>query len=422
MHRTAVLLSVAVVALAAVGPVPPGAAATLAGNDPIGSVEVAESYEPGTVVVTGWSVDPDTAAPVDVRVDVVGVPGSPPLHYSLGPATLPRPEVGKTYDGAGDQHGFDARLELPPGTVPTAVAVYAVNSPGTAGSDQMIGSMPIDPVRGPFGSLESITATQDGYVRLRGWIADGLTTESYLTVWVGSNVVWAPGWGSYHLLPSLLGYGVQRGFDTLVGGPPSFTPGPHEVCVKIGTRVGLGCRTVTVAEDRYAPDTSFTSVPAAVDPDRDVAFYFASTEDGTFACRWGAGEWSPCTSPVNATVAPGSYTFAVRSTDAWGNTDPTPAAVAFTVTQPLPAWLVVRAEAVRRASRLRVDVDPDSLGWNYRFRVDQRVDGAWHRAARTTTLGLEDTRTLDLPRGRYRVVVPAQHGMKKAVDRARLRR
>jgi hypothetical protein len=112
----------------------------------------------------------------------------------------------------------------------------------------------------------------------------------------------------------------------------------------------------------------------------------------------------------------------VRSSDAWGNTDATPATVTVTVTQPLPDRLAVRAEAVRNRSRLWVDVDPDSLGWNYRFRVDQRFAGRWKALIRRSTTGLDDTRLLDLDRGRYRVVVPAQHGMARAVAHARLRR
>lgn len=430
MHRLPALLAVAVTVLATTVPVSPAAAVALEGSDPIGSLEVAESPEPGVVVVKGWAIDPDTAVPVDVRVDVVGAPGSPPMQFPLGPASVARPEVGATYDGTGDQHGFDVRLALPPHTDATWVSVYALNSPGSPGVDQLIGSMPIDAQPNAFGALESITATPDGYVRIRGWAADPLGPRSLLTVWIGAKFVWFPGSGVRHPLPARLGYGDDRGFDALAGGPPYFSPGVHAICVNIGSGVRLGCRTVTIVEDRFAPETTFTSVPppsgsgttaVLAFTDGEPVHYGSSGMRG-FDCRWGLGEWSSCVSPVVATVAPGTYTFSVRARDDWLNTDETPATVTFTVAQPLPDRLEVRAEAVRHASRLNIDVDPDSLQWNYRFRVERRIDGAWRTITRRSTRGLADTRLLDLDRGRYRVVVPAQHGMARAVARARLRR
>ncbi len=420
------LVGAAVIVVATTSPGHPVAAVAavvaLEGNHPIGSVEVAQSPEPGALVVTGWAVDPDTDAPVDVRVEVQGSSGSAPLVVPLGPAGVERPEIAASFAGIGDRHGFDARLDLPEGFTPTGVTVHAVNAAGTPGADQVIGSVPIDPELDPFGSLESITATPDGYVRIRGWTADPSGSDPLLTVWIGPKFVWASGSGVHHPLPELLGYGDRRGFDTRVGGPPYFSPGTHEICVRIGFRVGLGCRTVTIVEDRFAPETVLTRVPPASGSDPAVAIEFTSSEFSQFGCRWGLGEWSPCRSPVVATVAPGTYTFAVRSSDHWGNTDQTPATTTFTVTGPPPGRLVVRAEAVRHRSRLRVDVDPDSLEHNYRFRVQRRVDDRWRTVARRSTRGLSDVRLLDLDRGRYRVVVPAQHGMLRDVARARLRR
>nr|WP_300051159.1 hypothetical protein [uncultured Nocardioides sp.] len=438
MHRLPALLAVAVTAVAASiavsVPADPAAAIALEGGDPIGSLELAESLDPSTLVVAGWAVDPDTAAPVDVRVEVAGAAGTPPLELSLGPASIDRPEVGATYDGIGDQHGFHDRLDLPVGTDPSRVDVYAANAPDTPGADQLIGSMPIDPEPNAFGALESITATPDGYVRIRGWTASTSGAVTMLTVWVGVKSVGFPGSGVYHPLPARLGYGGAGGFDALAGGPPYFSAGPHRICVDIGYGSGLGarlgCRTVSIVEDRFPPETTLTSGPPASGADTTVELAFTNGEPvhyGSsglpgFECRWGLGQWSGCRSPVVTTAAPATYTFSVRARDDWGNIDQTPATTTFTVTEPPPPRLVVRADAVRHRSRLRIDVDPDSADHDYRFRVEKRVDDRWRTVARRSTRGSRDTKLLDLDRGRYRVVVPAQHGMLRDVDRTRLRR
>ena len=52
---------------------------------------------------------------------------------------------------------------------------------------------------------------------------------------------------------------------------------------------------------------------------------FASTEGGTFECRFDDGAWTPCASP--APVPAGGGIVSVRAVDAAGNADPSPANV-----------------------------------------------------------------------------------------------
>jgi hypothetical protein len=71
---------------------------------------------------------------------------------------------------------------------------------------------------------------------------------------------------------------------------------------------------------------------------------------------------------------------------------------------------------------LRVDIDPDLNPSNYRFTVQKRRGGAWRTVRRTQTLGPQDLMVIDLPRGRYRVVVPRQHDLPGTRATVRLRR
>lgn len=57
-----------------------------------------------------------------------------------------------------------------------------------------------------------------------------------------------------------------------------------------------------------------------------------------FECSLNSGAFSPCTSPGSYTgLAVGNHTFQVRATDTAGNTDPTPASLAWTVATPAQA-------------------------------------------------------------------------------------
>jgi hypothetical protein len=139
-------------------------------------------------------------------------------------------------------------------------------------------------------------------------------------------------------------------------------------------------------------------------------------------------------------VAWGAHSLDVYAVDVEGTSDPTPASATFTVTQPpadpsapppptagIPATpgraaISLALDAVRKKSRLRVDIGPDLDPSNYRFNVQRRTSGTWRTIRRTQTLGANDVMILDLPRGRYRVVVPRQHGMTGTSAIARLRR
>ncbi|MCB0919995.1 MAG: hypothetical protein KDC39_15655 [Actinobacteria bacterium] len=76
----------------------------------------------------------------------------------------------------------------------------------------------------------------------------------------------------------------------------------------------------------------------------------------------------------------------------------------------------VDARAVRGGKALRVDVDPDSASSSYRLKIQQRSNGQWRTVRATRTRGSQDRVVVRLPEGRYRVVVPAQHGLGSSIS------
>lgn len=92
-------------------------------------------------------------------------------------------------------------------------------------------------------------------------------------------------------------------------------------------------------QDTQAPDTSIDSGPSGPVAADSATFTFSSSEAGsTFACSLDAGPFESCTAPTTYTgLAPGDHAFAVRATDAVGNTDPSPATRTWSVSTPPPS-------------------------------------------------------------------------------------
>jgi hypothetical protein len=85
------------------------------------------------------------------------------------------------------------------------------------------------------------------------------------------------------------------------------------------------------AAARTAPETTITAGPIGRTGDSSPSFAFASSDpDATFECSLDGAGFSPCTSPqAYAGVTESPHTFAVRSTNPAGETDPTPAERSF---------------------------------------------------------------------------------------------
>ena len=88
------------------------------GPDPIGYLDET-SPGPAGLHVAGWSIDADTASPIDVHVYVDNA------FAQAVNATVSRPDVAAAYPGYGSAHGFDLTLPATPGQ--HTVCAYGIN-------------------------------------------------------------------------------------------------------------------------------------------------------------------------------------------------------------------------------------------------------------------------------------------------------
>jgi hypothetical protein len=92
-----------------------GSATLVAGDNPIGYLDLASSPTPGQVRARGWAFDPNApTAPLAIRLTVGGKSGEPGVAtYELGPvATRSRRDVAGEFPEAGPRHGFDLNLPI----------------------------------------------------------------------------------------------------------------------------------------------------------------------------------------------------------------------------------------------------------------------------------------------------------------------
>ena len=205
---------------------------------PIGSLELVSSPRTGEIRVTGWALDPDTTAPIQVHV-YIGSAGRAVR------ADRTRNDIAKAF-GKGAEHGFDATFAAATGT--HTVCAYAIDSDG--GANLTLGCSTVT-VRNlaPLGSLESVAASGMEQVTVSGWALDPDTSDSSsVQVLIdGKQVQTAVADLPRADVANAFGLGAAHGFRLTV---PS-AGGRHEVCVRAldttgGPSLALGCRTVDV--------------------------------------------------------------------------------------------------------------------------------------------------------------------------------
>lgn len=152
------------------------------GNPPIGcrTVQVAGrpfgvldawSKDFDSVTVEGWAIDPDTTAPIEVRVRVDG------SVAATATADLVRDDVAQVYPQYGNRHGFRVTVQVPGGRHDVCVEALNVGPPA---SNAQLGCFSV--VMGaPIGELDVVEALPGGAL-ISGWAIDTDALDAPVTV------------------------------------------------------------------------------------------------------------------------------------------------------------------------------------------------------------------------------------------------
>jgi hypothetical protein len=210
----------------------------LPGGSPLGVVDTAVGGI-GSISVTGWVVDPDTAAAIDVHVYVDGV-GRLAIR-----ANGIRNDVAAGFPGYRPTRGFSGSVSIGGGA--HTVCVYGINV--GVGNHSLLGCRVVQVAGGsPFGALDTVTY-ENGSLRVTGWAVDPDTVSSIpVHVYVQGQGYALTAYGNRpDIAGGLPAYGAAHGFDNLLPAPE----GRQTVCayainVGVGNHSPLGCREVVV--------------------------------------------------------------------------------------------------------------------------------------------------------------------------------
>lgn len=195
---------------------------------------------PGSLLLRGWAIDPDTvnSVPIHVYVDGVGA--------AIGTANVARGDLESFMPGYGPAHGYELNV---PVSGDHTVCAYAISSRGkpniTLGCARTSGA--------PRGFLDLVTRPDMGMaVRVRGWTFDP-DTASPIPIHVYIDGVGRAIGNASNNRPDIgnlfAPWGPRHGFDLRVEG---IAPGVHQVCVygisvRGGANTTLGCKTAQVS-------------------------------------------------------------------------------------------------------------------------------------------------------------------------------
>ncbi|MCU1603460.1 MAG: hypothetical protein JWO22_4169 [Frankiales bacterium] len=259
-----------------------GCQSVLVSHAPTGALESTGQTVDG-LVVSGWALDPDTAASSAVRVSVDG--GAPVESR----ASASREDIAARYPGLGALHGY--RVVVPGLSEGShQVCVTLLNVSGSPGSPTALPCVAAVVRHSPIG-VAPVLGRQGNAVTVSGWAVDPDTTDALEThLYVdGAFVTKTVASAVRSDLPApWSGYGTGHGWTASL----DLAAGSHKVCayginIGSGTNALLGCTTTVV---KHSPLGNLTSVTRrsdglavygwAIDPDTTGGVTVRITFDG----------------------------------------------------------------------------------------------------------------------------------------------
>ena len=194
------------------------------------------------VTVSGWAVDPDSAAPIRVDFYVDGRGAASTVAGAEYPGLAPVLGAGNT------RHGFSANITGITGGR-HSVCSYAINV-GTGANTLLDCREFVIRTGDPFGYVDSVSAYA-GTLNVKGWVVDPDTAAPVVArVTVdGREVGRQTAQGEVPGLPAVYpGWGTRHAFDVTATG---ISGGSHRVCVQgvnvgAGSTVDVACQTVVM--------------------------------------------------------------------------------------------------------------------------------------------------------------------------------
>lgn len=241
-------------------------------GSPVGALDTVKASS-GSVTVTGWALDPDTASSIAVHVYVDGV-------GTAITANRTRADLATPYPVHGTAHGYSTTLKVPLDA--RQVCVYGIDTGGgdntTLGCRSIMTPASRDIGRAPIGYIDGIDVAGTT-VRVRGWAIDPDTTKSIpVHIYVGgAGRAFTADDKRTDVAEAYPAYGDRHGFSEVVDLPAGNTTVCAYAINTSGDNTTLGCRSVTGGDQGRAPIGNFESVSVsgrsatvtgwAIDPD-----------------------------------------------------------------------------------------------------------------------------------------------------------
>jgi hypothetical protein len=300
-------------------------------------------------------------------VDAVG----PQTSITAGPSSLTQSKSASlSFTSSESGSSFECRIDSDPWTACSSPTAYANLADGSHTFEVV--------ATDAYGNADTTAAS-------RTWTVDTTAPDTNLLSGP-SGVVTTPS-VTFTFSGSEGGTTYQCRVDGGVWGTcttPHFVPdlpdGPHTFDVRALDTAGNADTTPATRSwvtNALVPNTTITSGPSGPTNATTASFGFTASEPGSsFQCRINTGAWGTCTSPKTyAGLPPGNYSFDVRTIDAGGSVDPTPAGRTWTIDTTAPQTTLISAPSGVVASRnASLTFSSSETGSSFQCRID---GGAW---------------------------------------------